>query len=132
VADFRPAEQASEKIRREERDELVLRLEKNVDILAELGRQPGAEGVFRIGFAAEGKEFERKGQEKIERKGLDAILANDVTRSDIAFGVDHNAGVLLFRDGTRVEIDRVTKREMADLILDAVVPRLTSRGTAGV
>ena len=59
------------------------------------------------------------------------ILANDVTRSDIAFGVDHNAGVLLFRDGTRVEIERVTKREMADLILDAVVPRLTSTRQAG-
>jgi phosphopantothenoylcysteine decarboxylase/phosphopantothenate--cysteine ligase len=128
VADFRPAERAPEKIRREERGELVLRLEKNVDILAELGREPGAEGVFRLGFAAEGKEFEQKAWEKIERKGLDAILANDVTRSDIAFGVDHNAGVLLFRDGTRVEIERVTKRTMADLILDAVVPSLTSAG----
>jgi len=131
VADFRPAERAPEKIRREERGELVLRLQKNVDILAELGREPGAEGVFRIGFAAEGKELERKAQEKIERKGLDAILANDITRSDIAFGVDHNAGVLLFRDGTRLDIERVTKREMADRILDAVVPRLTSTRPAG-
>jgi phosphopantothenoylcysteine decarboxylase/phosphopantothenate--cysteine ligase len=132
VADFRPAERAAEKIRREERDELVLRLERNVDILAELGRVPGAEGIFRIGFAAEGREFERRAQEKMERKGLDAILANDVTRSDIAFGVDHNAGVLLFRDGTRVDIERVTKREMADRILDAVVPRLSSpRPAAG-
>ena len=125
VADFRPAERAPEKIRREERGDLVLRLAKNVDVLAELGREPGAEGVYRIGFAAEGKEFERGAQEKIERKGLDAILANDVTRRDIAFGMDHNAGVLLFRDGTRIDIGRVTKREMADLILDAVVPRLT-------
>jgi phosphopantothenoylcysteine decarboxylase/phosphopantothenate--cysteine ligase len=131
VADFKPAERAPEKIRREERDELVLRLEKNVDILAELGREPGAEGVFRVGFAAEGRELERSGREKIERKGLDAILANDVTRSDIAFGVDHNAGVLLFRDGARVEIERVTKREMADLILDALVARLTSTRAEG-
>jgi phosphopantothenoylcysteine decarboxylase/phosphopantothenate--cysteine ligase len=131
VADFKPAERAPEKIRREERDGLVLRLEKNVDILAELGREPGAEGVFRVGFAAESRELERSGREKIERKGLDAILANDVTRSDIAFGVDHNAGVLLFRDGARVEIERVTKREMADLILDAVVARLTSTRAEG-
>jgi phosphopantothenoylcysteine decarboxylase/phosphopantothenate--cysteine ligase len=131
VADYRPAERAPEKIRREERGELVLRLQKNVDILAELGREPGAEGIFRIGFAAEGREFERRAQEKIERKGLDAILANDITRSDIAFGVDHNAGVLLFRDGTRVDIERVTKREMADRILDAVVPRLTSTRLGG-
>jgi phosphopantothenoylcysteine decarboxylase/phosphopantothenate--cysteine ligase len=125
VADFRPAERATEKIRREDRTELVLRLEKNLDLLAELAREPGAEGVFRLGFAAESTDLEGKAAEKIQRKGLDAILANDVSRRDIAFGSDHNAGVLLFRDGTRIEIERVTKREMADRILDAVAPRLT-------
>jgi len=125
VADFRPAEQATEKIRREDRTELVLRLEKNVDLLAEVAREPGAEGVFRLGFAAESTELESKAAEKIQRKGLDAILANDVSRRDIAFGSEHNAGLLLFRDGTRVEIERMTKREMADRILDAVAPRLT-------
>ena len=125
VADFRPAEQATEKIRREDRTELVLRLEKNLDLLAEVAREPGAEGVFRLGFAAESTELESKAAEKIQRKGLDAILANDVSRRDIAFGSEHNAGLLLFRDGTRVEIERMTKREMADRILDAVAPRLT-------
>jgi phosphopantothenoylcysteine decarboxylase/phosphopantothenate--cysteine ligase len=125
VADFRPEQRAPEKIRREERSELVLRLERNTDILAELAREPGAEGVFRLGFAAEGGELERRAVEKIERKGLDGILANDVSRADIAFGSDHNAGLLLFRDGTRIELERMGKREMADRILDAVVPRLT-------
>jgi phosphopantothenoylcysteine decarboxylase/phosphopantothenate--cysteine ligase len=125
VADFRPAEQATEKIRREDRTELVLRLEKNLDLLAELAREPGAEGVFRLGFAAESTDLESKAAEKIQRKGLDAILANDVSRPDIAFGSEHNAGLLLFRDGTRIEIERITKREMADRILDAVAPRLT-------
>jgi phosphopantothenoylcysteine decarboxylase/phosphopantothenate--cysteine ligase len=125
VADFRPAERAAEKIRREERSELVLRLEKNTDILAELAREPGAEGVFRLGFAAEAGALESKAVEKIERKGLDGILANDVSRKDIAFGSEHNAGLLLFRDGTRLELERMSKREMADRILDGVVPRLT-------
>ena len=125
VADFRPAETAADKIRREDRAELVLRLEKNVDLLAELAREPGAEGVFRLGFAAEGADLERKALEKFRRKGLNAILANDVGRKDIAFGSEHNAGLLLFRDGARVEIERVTKREMADRILDAVAVRLT-------
>lgn len=124
VADFRPALAEAEKIRREERGELVLMLERNVDVLAELAREPAARSVFKVGFAAEGADLEARAREKLERKGLDAILANDVTRKDIAFGSDHNAGVLLFRDGTRVEIERVTKREMADRILDAVVPRL--------
>jgi phosphopantothenoylcysteine decarboxylase/phosphopantothenate--cysteine ligase len=125
VADFRPAERASEKIRREERTELVLRLEKNTDILSELAREPGAEGVFRLGFAAEGSALESKAAEKIERKGLDGILANDVSRKDIAFGSELNAGLLLFRDGSRIELERMSKREMAGRILDAVVPRLT-------
>jgi phosphopantothenoylcysteine decarboxylase / phosphopantothenate---cysteine ligase len=123
VADFRPARRAAEKIRREEHGELVLHLERNVDVLAEL--PPGE--AFRLGFAAEGGELEARAREKLERKGLDAILANDVTRTDIAFGADYNAGVLLFHDGTRIDIDRVTKRQMADRILDAVVPRLGSR-----
>jgi phosphopantothenoylcysteine decarboxylase/phosphopantothenate--cysteine ligase len=125
VADFRPSERAPEKIRREERAELVLRLEKNTDILAELAREPAAQGVFRLGFAAEGDSLESKAAEKLERKGLDGILANDVRRKDIAFGSEHNAGLLLFRDGTRVELERMGKREMADRILDAVAPRLT-------
>jgi phosphopantothenoylcysteine decarboxylase/phosphopantothenate--cysteine ligase len=125
VADFRPSERASEKIRREERAELVLRLEKNTDILAELAQEPAVEGVFRLGFAAEGDSLESKAVEKLERKGLDGILANDVRRKDIAFGSEHNAGLLLFRDGTRVELERMGKREMADRILDAVAPRLT-------
>ncbi|WP_338205567.1 bifunctional phosphopantothenoylcysteine decarboxylase/phosphopantothenate--cysteine ligase CoaBC [Candidatus Nephthysia bennettiae] len=125
VADFRPSERAPDKIRREERAELVLRLERNTDILAELAREPAAEGVFRLGFAAEGDSLESKAVAKLERKGLDGILANDVRRKDIAFGSEHNAGLLLFRDGTRVELARMGKREMADRILDAVAPRLT-------
>jgi phosphopantothenoylcysteine synthetase/decarboxylase len=48
-----------------------------------------------------------------------------VSRDDIAFGSEYNAGLLLFRDGTRVQLERMTKREVADRMLDAVVPRLT-------
>jgi phosphopantothenoylcysteine decarboxylase/phosphopantothenate--cysteine ligase len=125
VADFRPAQRAAQKITREDRSELVLHLQKNTDVLAELAREPGSEGVFRVGFAAETEELQDRAAEKLERKGLDAILANDVGRDDIAFGSEHNAGLLLFRDGTRVEIERVSKREMADRILDAVAQRLT-------
>src|SRR3982074_703073 len=85
VADFRPAERSAKKIRREERSELVLHLEKNVDVLAELAREPGGEGVFRRGFAAEDSGLEERALEKLDRKGLDGILANDVSRDDIAF-----------------------------------------------
>jgi phosphopantothenoylcysteine decarboxylase/phosphopantothenate--cysteine ligase len=125
VADFRPVRRVERKIRREEgTGTLLLELERNVDIVRELSREPGAEDVYRLGFAAEDAELLVKAQEKLERKGLDAIFANDVSRSDIGFGVEHNAGMLLLRDGTRVELERMTKREIADRLLDLVVSRL--------
>jgi phosphopantothenoylcysteine decarboxylase/phosphopantothenate--cysteine ligase len=80
--------------------------------------------VFRVGFAAEDSELDSKAAEKLKRKGLQAILANDISRRDIGFGSEYNAGVLLFADGARYEMEKMTKREMADRILDLVVPRL--------
>jgi len=124
VADFRPVGRAEHKIRREETGVLVLELERNEDIVRDLAREPGAEGVYRLGFAAEDAELLAKAREKLERKGLDAIFANDISRSDVGFAVDHNAGILLLRDGTRLDIERATKRDVADRLLDVVVPRL--------
>jgi phosphopantothenoylcysteine decarboxylase/phosphopantothenate--cysteine ligase len=124
VADFRPAHRVEHKIRREQRRELVLELERNEDIVRDLAREPGAEGVLRVGFAAEEADLLASAREKMERKGLDAIFANDISRSDVGFAVDHNAGILLLRDGTRLDFERATKREVADRLLDVVVPRL--------
>jgi phosphopantothenoylcysteine decarboxylase/phosphopantothenate--cysteine ligase len=124
VADYRPARRVEHKIRREQRPALVLELERNEDIVRELGREPGAEGVYRVGFAAEDADLLVSATEKMERKGLDAIFANDISRADIGFGAEHNAGILLLRDGSRLDFERTTKRELADRLLDAVVPRL--------
>ena len=124
VADFRPSRRVQRKIRREDRPQLVLELERNEDVLGALAADPAAEGVFRLGFAAEDAELETRAAEKLARKGLDAIFANDVSRPDIGFAADHNAGMLLLRDGTRLEFERMTKRELAERLLDAVVPRL--------
>jgi phosphopantothenoylcysteine decarboxylase/phosphopantothenate--cysteine ligase len=122
VADFRPAHAAPGKIRREDLDTLELKLEKNVDILAELSHDSRAEGVFRVGFAAEDADIERHAAEKLGRKKLDAIVANDI-RSGV-FGSDENAGVMFFRTGERIELERSSKRQMAERILDAVRERL--------
>ncbi len=124
VADFRPARRVDRKIRREESGKLVLELERIGDIVGDLAHEPGAEGVYRVGFAAEDAGLLARAQEKLERKGLDGIFANDISRSDIGFAVDHNAGILLLRDGTRLDFERATKREVADRLLDVVVPRL--------
>jgi phosphopantothenoylcysteine decarboxylase/phosphopantothenate--cysteine ligase len=124
VADFRPARLAERKIRREETPNLTLELEPIPDLIATLGAESDAAGVFRVGFAAEDSDLSEKAVEKMKRKGLNAIVANDISRSDIGFGSEHNAGVMLFRDGTRVTLDRTSKREMADRILDEIVARL--------
>ena len=124
VADFRPAHRAEHKIRREETPRLILELEPVPDLLASLAKEHEAQGVFMVGFAAEGGDLDAKATDKARRKGLQAIVANDISRGDIGFGSDYNAGVMLFADGTRHELDRMTKREMADRILDLVLPRL--------
>src|SRR5487761_1079501 len=124
VADFRPAKVSGSKIRREETSRLTLDLEPIPDLLATVGREKGGAGVYRVGFAAEGSDVDAKALEKIKKKGLQAIVANDISRKDVGFGSDHNEGVILFADGTRQEIPRMTKRAMADRILDLVGPRL--------
>jgi phosphopantothenoylcysteine decarboxylase / phosphopantothenate---cysteine ligase len=127
VADFRPAKLADHKIRREETKRLTLDLEPIPDLLATLGGENESAGVYRVGFAAEGSDLDAKALDKIKRKGLDAIVANDISRKDVGFGGDYNAGVVLFADGTRQEIERMTKREMAERILDLVGPRLAKK-----
>ncbi|HSS94829.1 MAG TPA: bifunctional phosphopantothenoylcysteine decarboxylase/phosphopantothenate--cysteine ligase CoaBC [Candidatus Dormibacteraeota bacterium] len=127
VADFRPANAADHKIRREQTSSLTLELEQIPDLISSLGKEKEAQGVFRVGFAAEGADLAAKAVEKMKKKGLQAIVANDVSRKDIAFGSDYNAGLMLFADGSREELPRMTKREMADRILDLVRPRLNSK-----
>jgi phosphopantothenoylcysteine decarboxylase/phosphopantothenate--cysteine ligase len=124
VADFRPTRTATAKIRREDTPHLTIELEAIPDLVATLGREKDAAGVFRVGFAAEDSELDAKAVEKMKRKGLQAIVANDISRRDIGFGSDYNAGIVFFADGSRHELEKMTKREMADRILDLVAPRL--------
>ena len=127
VSDYRPAKVAAEKIRRETTPKLTVELEEIPDLIATLGAEKDAAGVFRIGFAAEDSDLADKALEKMNRKGLQAIVANDISRKDIGFGSDDNAGVVMFADGSRHELEKMTKREMADRILDLVVPRLKTK-----
>src|SRR5690348_16635195 len=127
VGDFRPARTAARKIRREETPSLILDLEPIPDLIASLAGDESLAGVFRIAFAAEDSDLDTKGMEKMKRKGVQAIVANDISRRDIGFGSDYNAGLLLFADGSRHELEKATKREMSDRILDLVLPRLKKR-----
>jgi phosphopantothenoylcysteine decarboxylase/phosphopantothenate--cysteine ligase len=124
VGDFRPAKTAAKKIRREDTPSLTLELEPIPDLIGSLAADESLAGVFRIAFAAEDSDLDKKGMEKMKRKGVQAIVANDISRRDVGFGSDYNAGVLLFADGSSHELEKVTKREMSDRILDLVLPHL--------
>src|SRR6202022_717530 len=111
VADFRPTRRADQKIRREDTPRLTLELEQIPDLVAALAQEEDVKHAFRVGFAAEAADLEDKAVEKMKRKGLHAIVANDISRKDIAFGSDHNAGIVFFPDGSRHEPAKMTKRE---------------------
>ena len=124
VADFRPASRTDHKIRREDTPHLTVELQSVPDVVAAVARDPAAKGVYIVGFAAEGADLQANAVGKMRRKGIDATVANDISRKDIAFGSDYNEGLIVFADGSSHELPRMTKREMAGRILDLILPRL--------
>jgi phosphopantothenoylcysteine decarboxylase/phosphopantothenate--cysteine ligase len=117
VSDFTPAEVAEQKIKR--KGEMNLALRPTEDILAELSSRR-APGQLLIGFAAETENLTENARRKLERKQLDAIVLNDVSRPGLGFGSERNAGEIITADGTTA-IAEMSKSEMADRVLDAVV-----------
>ncbi len=107
VSDYRPADPVKGKIRRGDSPELTLRLVPNPDIIAELAK--GHPGAQVIAFAAEPDEGLDAAREKMQRKGVQAIAINDISRPDIGFGSDHNELTLLFADGRQASSGRLSK-----------------------
>jgi len=129
VADYRPAAPASAKIRSKQ-DGLALALTPTPDILKEIGRTKGQR--FVVGFAAETGDLARSARAKLEAKGVDLMVANDVSRRDIGFDVEENQVVMLDRWGGVVELPRRPKLEIADAILDRVQTLRRAASTARV
>jgi phosphopantothenoylcysteine decarboxylase/phosphopantothenate--cysteine ligase len=120
VSDYRAKEKALTKIKKAGA-ELELKLERTTDILAEVA-QGRTNGQLLIGFAAETNDLPTNAREKLVSKGLDAIVANDVSREDIGFDSENNAVVILLRDNPQpVELPLMSKLETAHRILDEVV-----------
>jgi phosphopantothenoylcysteine decarboxylase/phosphopantothenate--cysteine ligase len=124
VADFRPVHPAREKIKKE-RGMPVLELELNPDILA--GLRAAAPRAVTVGFAAETEELERHARAKLERKGVDFLVANDVSRKDIAFDSQSNEVTVFRRDGEPVFFPRRPKSELAGSLLDLFAVKLSRR-----
>jgi phosphopantothenoylcysteine decarboxylase / phosphopantothenate---cysteine ligase len=118
VADFRVETPSEQKVKRGEHA-LDVRLVPNPDLLAETADLPSARGrPIRVGFAAETQDLLAHAGEKLARKCLDLIVANDVSHD--VFGADSNQVTLLWSDGRRADFPRMPKAEVAEQVLDAV------------
>jgi phosphopantothenoylcysteine decarboxylase/phosphopantothenate--cysteine ligase len=120
VADYRPSTVAAQKIKKTEQGGggLSLDLVQNPDIVAAVAALPDAPVV--VGFAAETHDALDHARDKLARKGLDAIVVNDVSRQDIGFGTDENAATLIWAEG-ELALPKQTKSELSRSILDTLI-----------
>jgi phosphopantothenoylcysteine decarboxylase/phosphopantothenate--cysteine ligase len=141
VADFRPVAAAETKIQRT--DDLTLRLESTPDLLAEVARiahgldsdgaatrEPLRPVPVLVGFAAETGSLDRAA-DKLRRKGVDLLVANDVAEPGSGFGTETNRVSILSADGSRTDLPLQSKRAVADALLDRVAAALDERDAAG-
>lgn len=137
VADFRPVRTADHKLERGAG--LTLELEPTPDVLAQIARiargtdrtgdetyEPMRPRPFLVGFAAETGSLDRAA-DKLRRKGVDLLVANDVAEPGSGFGTETNRVSILAADGSRDDLPLQTKREVADAILDRVATALDAR-----
>ncbi|MBU2879112.1 MULTISPECIES: bifunctional phosphopantothenoylcysteine decarboxylase/phosphopantothenate--cysteine ligase CoaBC [Aliiglaciecola] len=116
VADYRPLEAVNQKIKKNNQ-ELTLTFTKNPDILADVAKQQRS--VFTVGFAAETQDVSRYAKEKLERKQLDMIAANDVSNSNIGFNSDQNALTVFWKEGEK-SLDVADKKQLAFKLMQLV------------
>ncbi|HVJ50534.1 bifunctional phosphopantothenoylcysteine decarboxylase/phosphopantothenate--cysteine ligase CoaBC [Desulfitobacterium sp.] len=117
VADYRPKENASQKIKKQGTS-LWVELVPNPDILAELGKIKSTQ--ILVGFAAETENLIANAQDKMRRKNVDMLVANDVTRPGSGFGSFTNSVSFLFPDGRRIDLPQMNKLEVARHLRDEI------------
>ena len=120
IADYRPAQRSEQKIKKSE-EQFTLTLERTPDVLSQVAASR-ANGMLVVGFAAETENMIENARDKLQRKQLDAIVANDVTREGSGFDSATNAITIITRNqNDPVELPLLSKREAADRILDVIV-----------
>lgn len=119
VADYRPAECADHKLKKNGSEGMHLDLVQNPDILATLG-QTKKEGQTLVGFALETDNEEANAQHKLEKKNLNHIVLNSLRNKGAGFGVDTNKVTIIGRDGSRKESPLLSKQEVARMIIQTV------------
>jgi len=114
VADYRPIKQAKQKIKKE-KTTLLLKLVKNPDILAELGRKKGKK--ILVGFALETENLYKNALEKLKKKRLDLIVANRLSKKQNIFGANKTSVLIIDKNGGRKYLKGVGKQKVAEEIL---------------
>ncbi|MCK0716323.1 bifunctional phosphopantothenoylcysteine decarboxylase/phosphopantothenate--cysteine ligase CoaBC [Chromohalobacter sarecensis] len=131
VADYRAEHVAEHKLKKTDASEtMTLTLVKNPDIVAKIAARSPRPLV--VGFAAETRDVERYARDKLTRKGMDMIVANDVSQAGLGFGADDNAALLLWRDGDDTDSQALPpqpKTTLADAIVDRVLTLYAHRAS---
>ncbi len=117
VADYKPKSYCNKKIKKND-DDLVIRLDRNKDIAYEIGKIKNDK--ILVGFAAETNDLIENAKNKVKKKNLDFIVANDLTKEGAGFGVDTNIVKIIDKDGIISEYPIMKKEEVANVILDKV------------
>jgi phosphopantothenoylcysteine decarboxylase/phosphopantothenate--cysteine ligase len=118
VSDYRPKDSAEQKLKKE-KNELVLSLERTQDILKEIGRNK--KGQILVGFAAETEHLEQHAEQKLAEKNLDIIVGNIVGHPDSGFNADTNTVTLFYKDGTKENLPKMPKDDVANILLDRIL-----------
>ncbi len=122
VADYRPLDIAQQKIKKAD-DDLTLALTPTTDILMAVKKQRESSGypMIVVGFAAESERLVENASDKLQRKGLDLLIANDITAKDAGFEVDSNRVLVLDMDGGMQAIEKTSKANIGAYIIERVV-----------
>ncbi len=123
VADYMPRKSATQKIKKETAGNMVIDLVKTPDILTEVSNA----SFVKVGFAAESEHLLENARDKLVRKKLDMVVANDITRNDSGFGTDTNKVWFVGPDDRTDDLPLLTKREVGDRILDRVAELLKTK-----
>ncbi|MCJ8301037.1 MAG: bifunctional phosphopantothenoylcysteine decarboxylase/phosphopantothenate--cysteine ligase CoaBC, partial [Pseudomonadales bacterium] len=124
VADFRPAHQAEQKIKKGSNDTISLLLSKNPDIIATVAQR--TDKPFTVGFAAETENMLEYARGKLEQKNLDLIAANDVSNTEIGFNSDENA-LTLISDKQQLVLEQASKAVLAQQLIRHIALLMTQR-----
>jgi phosphopantothenoylcysteine decarboxylase/phosphopantothenate--cysteine ligase len=121
VSDYKFSEVSLQKIKKQNKSRTI-RLVPTPDILLKLGKRKGKK--ILVGFAAESEKMVENALDKIARKNLDMIVANDIAKKGRGFASDYNQVTIVYPDGKNIRSGKKSKREISAMIMDAIEEKI--------